>query len=102
MSSLLLPCELQGSNSKAAGLTVSAFIGRVLSLAPKQGFERQGAHVLLNHGASMLEVQGRQQEKKLTKTVPSSIHRPGTQSADRSGMQSPPWSEDSRVSSGQV
>lgn len=57
MSSLLLPCELQGSNSKAAGLTVSAFIGRVLSLAPKQGFERQGVHVLLNHlidGAAML------------------------------------------------
>lgn len=53
----LLPCELQGSNSKAAGLTVSPFIGRVLSLAPRQGFERQGTHVLLNYlidGAAML------------------------------------------------
>lgn len=56
MSSLLLPRGSQGLNSRAAGLE-NALIGRVISLAPRQGFEGWGAHVLLNHvidGASML------------------------------------------------
>lgn len=64
MSSLLLPRELQGSNSKAAGLTVSAFIGRALSLAPKQGFERQGAHVLLNR---LIDIHAVRPGKKIRK-----------------------------------
>lgn len=75
--SSLLPCELQRSNSKAAGLTVSAFIGRVLSLAPKQGFERQGAHVLLNR---LIDIHAVRPGKKIRKK--SSLKRPHPPSTD--------------------